>query len=98
VAFASLAMAFCIMGLMFLLVQKTLQGTKQLKGALFGIALGGMYLIGMMEAYVTYPVSLFGEFYCPVYQRPLPSVDHCRVNPKAGSWFGDIISVPALYD
>ena len=63
VAFASLAMAFCIMGLMFLAIQKTLYGTKQLKGALFGIALGGMYLIGMIEAYVTYPVSLFGEFY-----------------------------------
>ncbi len=63
VAFASLTMAFCIMGLMFLAIQKTLHGTKQLKGALFGIALGGMYLIGMMEAYVLFPVSLFGEFY-----------------------------------
>jgi hypothetical protein len=63
VAFASLAMAFCIMGLMFLAIQKTLHGTKQFKGALFGIALGGMYLVGMMEAYVVYPVSLFGEFY-----------------------------------
>jgi hypothetical protein len=63
VAFASLAMAFCIMGLMVLAIQKTLHGTKQLKGALFGIALGGMYLIGMIEVYVIYPVSLFGEFY-----------------------------------
>ena len=63
VAFASLTMAFCIMGLMFLAIQKTLHGTKQLKGALFGIALGGMYLIGMIEAYLVFPVSLFGEFY-----------------------------------
>lgn len=63
VAFASLAMAFCIMGLMFLAIQKTLHGTKQLKGALFGIALGGMYLVGMIETYVVYPVPLFGEFY-----------------------------------
>jgi hypothetical protein len=63
VAFASLAMAFCIMGLMFLTIQKTLHGTKQLKGAFYGIALGGMYLVGMIEAYVVYPVSLFGEFY-----------------------------------
>jgi len=63
VAFASLAMAFCIMGLMFLAIQKTLHGAKQLKGALFGIAFGGMYLIGMIEVYVIYPVSLFGEFY-----------------------------------
>ena len=63
VAFASLAMAFCIMGLIFLAIQKTLHGAKQLKGALFGIAMGGMYLVGMMEAYVVYPVSLFGEVY-----------------------------------
>ena len=63
VAFASLAMAFCIMGLVFLGIQRTLQGTKLLKGVLFGIALGGMYLVGMIEAYVVYPVPLFGELY-----------------------------------
>lgn len=62
-AFASLALAFCIMGLMFLAVQKTIHGTKLGKGALFGTALGGMYLVGMIEAYVVYPVPLFGEFY-----------------------------------
>jgi hypothetical protein len=39
VAFASLAMAFCIIGLMFLMIQKTLHGTKQIKGALFGVAM-----------------------------------------------------------
>lgn len=63
VAFASLAMAFCVMGLVFHVIQKHLYGTKLFKGALFGIALGGMYLIGMIETYVVYPVSLFGEFY-----------------------------------
>ena len=62
-AFVSLVMAFCIMGIMFLAIQKTLHGTKQRKGVTFGIALGGMYLIGMIETYVVYPVSLFGEFY-----------------------------------
>ncbi len=62
-AFASLAVAFCIMGLMFLAIQKTLHGTKHLKGALFGISLGGMYLVGMIEAYVVYPVSLLGELF-----------------------------------
>ena len=48
---------------MFLAIQRALHGTKRAKGALFGIALGGMYLIGMIEAYVVYPVSLFDEFY-----------------------------------
>lgn len=62
-AFAGLALAFCIMGLMFLMVQRSLRGTGRLKGALFGAALGGMYLIGMLEVYVLFPVSLFGEFY-----------------------------------
>lgn len=62
-ALASLAVAFCVMGLVFLAIQKRLHGTKQRKGAFFGIALGGMYLVGMIEAYVTYPVSLFGEIY-----------------------------------
>lgn len=62
-AFASLAMAFCIMGLMFLAIQKTLHGSKHLKGALFGISLGGMYLVGMIEAYVVYPVPLLGELF-----------------------------------
>ncbi len=62
-AFAGLAAAFWIMGSVFLALQKTLRGTKLRKGALFGIALGGMYLVGMMEAYVVYPVSLFGELY-----------------------------------
>jgi hypothetical protein len=63
VAFASLAVAFCIMGLIFLSIQNTLHGAKQIKGASFGIALGGMYLVGMIEAYAVYPVFLFGEFY-----------------------------------
>ena len=63
VAFASLVVAFCIMGFVFLAIQKTLHGTKLYKGTLFGVALGGMYLVGMFEVYVVYPVSFFGEFY-----------------------------------
>jgi hypothetical protein len=63
VAFASLILAFCIMGLIFLFIQKALRGTKLRKGASFGVALGGMYLIGMIEAYVLFPVSFFGEVY-----------------------------------
>ena len=63
VAFAALALAFCAMGLIFLGIQKALEGTKTKKGILFGLALGGMYLIGMIEACVIFPVSLFGELY-----------------------------------
>lgn len=62
-AFAGLAIAFGIMGLMFLAIQKNLRGTKRVKGALFGVALGGMYLVGVVEASVVYPVSLLGEVY-----------------------------------
>lgn len=63
VAFASLVAAFGIMGAMFLALQKSLYGTRVTKGALFGIALGGMYFIGMLEAYVVYPVPLLGEVF-----------------------------------
>jgi len=63
VAFASLALAFGILGWTFLAIQQTLRGSGLFKGTRFGIALGGMYLVGMMEAYVVYPVPLFGEFY-----------------------------------
>lgn len=63
VALASLAIAFCIMGLIFLAIQENLHGKKQTKGAWFGIAFGGMYFVGMIEVYVIYPVSLFGEMY-----------------------------------
>jgi hypothetical protein len=62
-ASASLILAFCTMGLIFLAIQKTLRGTKLQKGGAFGVALGGMYLIGMIEAYVLFPVSFFGEVY-----------------------------------
>ena len=57
------AIAFGILGVVPLGIQKSLHGTRLFKGALFGSALGGMYLVGMMEAYVAYPVSLFGEIY-----------------------------------
>ncbi|MCX5812780.1 MAG: hypothetical protein NT178_09590 [Proteobacteria bacterium] len=62
-ASASLILAFCIKGLIFLMIQKNLPGTKLQKGGAFGIALGGMYFIGMIEAYVLFPVSFFGEVY-----------------------------------
>lgn len=63
IAFASIIIAFCIIGLTFLAIQKDIPGNKPRKGALFGIALGGMYLVGMIEAYVVYPVPLLGEIY-----------------------------------
>ena len=63
VAFVSLALSFCIMGLIFLWVQKTLQGTGLRKGVLFGLALSGLWIMGMIEAYVIFKVSLLGEIY-----------------------------------
>lgn len=66
VAFGSLAATFAILGLVFLAIQNSLPGTRRYKGALFGIALGGMYVVGMIEAYVVYPVPLFGEIYTGV--------------------------------
>ncbi len=62
-ALASLVLAFGIMASVFLAIQKRLPGTKLHKGFRFGIALGGMYLVGMLEAYVVYPVALSGEIY-----------------------------------
>ena len=62
-ASVSLAVTFGIMGLMFLSIQKGLPGKGPHKGALYGVALGGMYVVGMIETYVVYPVSLFGEVY-----------------------------------
>jgi len=63
VAFATLALSFFAMGLIFLVIQKALRGTKLRKGGAFGLALSGMYIIGMIEASVIFPVSLFGELY-----------------------------------
>jgi len=63
VAFATLALSFCAIGLIFLVIQKTLRGTKLRKGGAFGLALAGLWIIGMTEAYVLFPVSLFGEIY-----------------------------------
>ena len=62
-AFSSLIVAFGVIGLMFLAIHKTLYGTKYRKGALFGMALGGMYFVGMIEAYAAYPVPLLGEVF-----------------------------------
>lgn len=63
IAFAALVMAFSIIGLTFLAIQKELPGKKERKGVLFGVALGGMYFVGMIEAYVVYPVPFLGEIY-----------------------------------
>lgn len=62
VAVVGLDTPFCIMGLTFLAVQKTLRGTKQRKGALFGVAHGGMCPAGTRKAYMAYSVSLFCEY------------------------------------
>ena len=66
VAFVSLTLSFCIMGLIFLWVQKTLPGTGLRKGVLFGLALSGLWIMGMIEAYVIFKVSLLGEIYTGV--------------------------------
>jgi hypothetical protein len=63
VATVALAFTFCVMGLIFLGIQKELQSTKIKKGLLFGLALSGMYIMGMIETHVIFPVSLFGELY-----------------------------------
>ena len=63
VAFIALAFTFGVMGRIFLGIQKTFRGTKLWKGGVFGFALSGLWIIGMTEVYVLYPVSLFGEIY-----------------------------------
>ncbi|HOP46924.1 MAG TPA: hypothetical protein PK874_04615 [Desulfobacteraceae bacterium] len=108
VAFASLFVAFCIMGLMFLTIQKTLRGKKLLKSTLFGIALGGMYLVGMIEAYVVYPVPLFGELYtglvdgCGILLMSLllgkyMADDMPDEKRPSGATFPAILIIPVIY-
>lgn len=63
IASAALALSFGIIGMIFLAIQKVLPGTKIEKGRSFGLALSGLYIIGMVEGWVLYPVSLFGEIY-----------------------------------
>ncbi len=63
IAFIALAFTFGVMGCIFLGIQKTFRGTKLWKGGVFGLAMSGLWIIGMTEAYVLFPVSLFGEIY-----------------------------------
>jgi len=63
VAFSSLAATFAIIGLIFLGIQKSMQGSKSKKGIFFGIAISGIWIIGMIEAHVLFSLSLFGEIY-----------------------------------
>ena len=63
VAFTALATTFGIIGLIFLGIQKSLSGSKLRKGMVFGLAMGGVWIIGMTEAHVLFSLSLFGEIY-----------------------------------
>ncbi len=63
IASAALAFSFGVIGLIFLAIQRMLPGTKIQKGGSFGLALSGLYLIGMVEGWVLFPVSLFGEIF-----------------------------------
>ena len=63
VAFTALAITFGIIGLIFLGIQKYLWGSKLRKGMVFGLAIGGVWIIGMIEAHVLFSLSFFGEVY-----------------------------------
>ncbi len=45
------------MGVIFRWIQNRLEGTGFRKGGQFGLALGGMYLVGMIEGYALFPFS-----------------------------------------
>jgi len=107
-AIASIFIAFCIMGVTFLAIQKTICGARLRKGVLFGIALGGMYLVGMIEAYVAYPVSFFGELYtgmvdgCGIFLMSLllgryMSDDIPEQGKPAIGAFPAILIIPVIY-
>ena len=66
VAFTALATTFGIIGLIFLGIQKSLWGSKLRKGMVFGLAMGGVWIIGMTEAHVLFSLSLFGEIYAGI--------------------------------
>ena len=63
VAFTALASTFGIIGFIFLGIQKSLRGSKLRKGMVFGLAMSGVWIIGMTEAHVLFSLSLFGEIY-----------------------------------
>ncbi|MCK5312635.1 MAG: hypothetical protein KAJ62_11025 [Desulfobacteraceae bacterium] len=63
IAFFALVMTFGIIGLIFIKIQKNLWGSKIRKGMVFGIAMSGVWIIGMTEAHVLFSLSLFGEIY-----------------------------------
>ncbi|MCK5101141.1 MAG: hypothetical protein KAR45_23730 [Desulfobacteraceae bacterium] len=63
VAFFALAMTYGILGLIFLGIQKHLWGSKLRKGLVFGLAISGVWMIGMTEAHVLFRASLFSEIF-----------------------------------
>jgi hypothetical protein len=54
--FVRLALPFCAMGLVFLIIQKPLRGKKLQKWGVFGLEWGGVDK-GMIEVYLIFPVS-----------------------------------------
>lgn len=108
VAFTALVLSFCAMGLIFLGIQKTLRGMKLRKGGVFGLALSGIWIIGMLEAYVLFPVSLFGEIYtgtadsCGILLMSILLgkylADDTRDREKhPGTMFPAIVLLPVMY-
>lgn len=108
VATTALIITFCIMGLIFLGIQREIPGSRLKKGGLFGLALSGMYLIGMIEVYVVFPVSLLGELYTGIADScgillmsfllgKYLSDDTIRREKSVDTTFPAIIAIPVMY-
>lgn len=55
-------LAFSVLALIFILIQNNLPGKKWIKGFLYGLSFGGLYLIGMFESVLLLNSSVLNEF------------------------------------
>jgi hypothetical protein len=55
-------LAFSTFALVFLVIQGSIPGKKLKKGFLYGLSIGGLYLIGMFESTLLFDSALFTEF------------------------------------
>ncbi|MDF2934453.1 MAG: hypothetical protein K0R36_3784 [Chryseobacterium sp.] len=55
-------LAFGVLALIFTMIQDNLPGNRRIKGFLYGLSFGGLYLIGMFESVLLFNSSLFNEF------------------------------------
>lgn len=108
VATMALAFTFCVMGVIFRRIQNRLEGTGFRKGGQFGLALGGMYLVGMIEGYVLFPVSFFSELYtgiadsCGIMLLSLLlgkylANDSLQRDENRGAMFPAMVTIPVMY-